>query len=103
MEKKLNILIANDDGICAPGIERLARAALPFGNVWVAAPESQCSGMSQKITIRGEIRAEKIRVPGCGRGRVARVRHTGRLRERGAQGAAAVQAGRGVLRRQQRL
>lgn len=63
MEKKLNILIANDDGICAPGIERLARAALPFGNVWVAAPESQCSGMSQKITIRGEIRAEKFAFP----------------------------------------
>lgn len=63
MERKLNILIANDDGIRAPGIERLARAALPFGNVWIAAPESQCSGMSQKITIRGEIRAEPFAFP----------------------------------------
>ncbi len=63
MEKKLNILIANDDGIRAPGIERLARAALPFGTVWVAAPESQCSGMSQKITIHDGLRAEPYAFP----------------------------------------
>ena len=50
MKDKLNILIANDDGIDSPGIVRLAEAAAKFGSVWVAAPSSQCSGMSQKLT-----------------------------------------------------
>ena len=54
MEKR-NILIANDDGIGAEGIARLTAAALPFGRVFVAAPSSQCSGMSQKLTLRGEL------------------------------------------------
>ena len=54
MEKR-TILIANDDGIGAEGIARLAAAALPFGRVFVAAPDTQCSGMSQKLTIRGEL------------------------------------------------
>ena len=46
-----NILIVNDDGIHSEGIVRLARAASRFGRVWVAAPDEQCSGMSQKISI----------------------------------------------------
>ena len=39
MEKR-TILIANDDGIGAEGIARLAAAALPFGRVFVAAPDT---------------------------------------------------------------
>lgn len=54
----MNILISNDDGIRAEGIARLAAAALPFGRVYVAAPQSQCSGMSQKLTIRGALAVE---------------------------------------------
>ncbi len=45
------ILVVNDDGIRSEGIVRLVRAASHFGRVWVAAPDLQCSGMSQKITI----------------------------------------------------
>ena len=55
----MNILISNDDGIRAEGIARLAAAALPFGRVYVAAPQSQCSGMSQKLTIRGALAVEQ--------------------------------------------
>ena len=62
MEKR-TILIANDDGIGAEGIARLAAAALPFGRVYVAAPQSQCSGMSQKLTIFGEIAVERAVFP----------------------------------------
>ena len=47
MNNRRNILIANDDGIQSPGIVRLAEAASNFGDVWVVAPEGQCSGMSQ--------------------------------------------------------
>lgn len=63
MKDKLNILIANDDGIDSPGIVRLAEAAAQFGNVWVAAPSSQCSGMSQKLTIFGEFPVSRPAFP----------------------------------------
>ena len=56
-------MISNDDGIQAEGIARLARAAAQFGDVWVAAPQSQCSGMSQKLTIFGEIAVERAVFP----------------------------------------
>ena len=46
----MKILITNDDGIMAPGIIRLARAAKEFGEVWVVAPESQRSAASHSIT-----------------------------------------------------
>ncbi len=59
----MNILISNDDGIRAEGIARLAAAALPFGSVFVAAPDTQCSGMSQKLTIRGTLAVEQADFP----------------------------------------
>ena len=46
-----NILIVNDDGIEARGIRLLAEIAARIGDVWVVAPDSQCSAMSQRITI----------------------------------------------------
>ena len=63
MNKRLNILVANDDGIASPGLLRLANASARLGDVWVAAPAGQCSGMSQKITIAGEISVEKRNFP----------------------------------------
>lgn len=46
-----NILVVNDDGIRSKGIVRLAEAAARFGHIWIVAPDQQCSGMSQKISI----------------------------------------------------
>ena len=51
----LNILLVNDDGIDAPGLLVLAEAAARFGRVWIVAPATQCSGMSQQITIREDM------------------------------------------------
>lgn len=51
MDKQRQILIVNDDGIEAPGIILLAGIAKAFGEVTVVAPASQCSAMSQKLTI----------------------------------------------------
>lgn len=59
----MNILIVNDDSIHAPGIALLARSAAQLGRVWVVAPASQCSAMSQKLTIHGEMRLEKTDFP----------------------------------------
>ena len=36
----MNILIANDDGVFAPGIQALAHALRPLGRVVIVAPES---------------------------------------------------------------
>ncbi len=45
------VLITNDDGIAAPGIRRLARAALDYGfDVVVAAPAEESSGVSAAMT-----------------------------------------------------
>ena len=49
------ILITNDDGIDSPGIIRLARAALKFGQVWVVAPAHERSAASHCITLRDTI------------------------------------------------
>ena len=48
----MRILVTNDDGICAHGIIRLAKAAKKLGEVTVIAPEHECSAMSHHITLR---------------------------------------------------
>ena len=51
----MRILVTNDDGIDAKGIEILAGAAKHFGDVWVVAPDHQCSAMSQRITLKEKL------------------------------------------------
>ena len=59
----MRILVTNDDGITAEGIERLARMARELGEVTVVAPDSQCSAMSQKLSILTDIRARRAEFP----------------------------------------
>ena len=59
----MRILVVNDDGINAPGIAALVRAALGFGEVWVFAPARQCSGMSQRLTIFEEMELKAVDFP----------------------------------------
>ena len=47
----MNILILNDDGIAAEGLQTLARHLAPRHNVTVAAPMHQQSGTSHALTI----------------------------------------------------
>ena len=56
----MKILVVNDDSIHAPGIALLAKAAMELGEVTVVAPAHQCSAMSQRITIRGDMRVDKV-------------------------------------------
>lgn len=61
MEKeKMNILIANDDGIRAEGIKELARLAKRLGKVTVVAPAHECSGMSHRISYKQELLLRKV-------------------------------------------
>lgn len=59
----MRILVVNDDGIKAPGIHRLAEMARKFGEVWVVAPDSQCSAMSHRITVRADLLVKKEEIP----------------------------------------
>lgn len=57
--KKPTILVTNDDGITAPGIQALVEAMKPLGNVIVVAPDSPQSGMGHAITINKPLRLDK--------------------------------------------
>ena len=61
MEKPL-ILITNDDGITAPGIESLIEAASEFGEILVIAPDSPQSGMGHAITVNNPLRMDKSKL-----------------------------------------
>jgi len=47
----MRILVTNDDGYLAPGLEVLARVAREFGDVEVIAPEQNASGTSNALTL----------------------------------------------------
>ena len=56
----MKVLVVNDDSIHAPGIALLAKAAMELGEVTVVAPASQCSAMSQKLSIHTALKVEKV-------------------------------------------
>lgn len=59
----MKILVVNDDSIHAPGIALLAEAAAQLGEVYVVAPEKQCSAMSHRITLQGAMKVKKAAFP----------------------------------------
>lgn len=60
-EKPL-ILITNDDGITAPGLQALSEAMSELGEIVVVAPDSPQSGMGHAITINNLLRLDAVRV-----------------------------------------
>ncbi|MCJ9430259.1 5'/3'-nucleotidase SurE [Kordiimonas marina] len=55
------ILISNDDGIRAPGLEILERVARQFSDdVWVVAPEDEQSGASHSLTLTRPLRVREL-------------------------------------------
>ncbi|MBP8822946.1 MAG: 5'/3'-nucleotidase SurE [Flavobacteriales bacterium] len=54
------ILVTNDDGIFAPGIQTLAREMQAFGEVLVVAPDKPQSAMGHAITIHNFLRLRKV-------------------------------------------
>jgi 5'-nucleotidase len=47
----MHILVANDDGYLAPGLQALARVCNEFGTIEVVAPEQNASGTSNALTL----------------------------------------------------
>ena len=50
------IVVSNDDGVRAAGIEALARAAELLGEVWVVAPATEQSGVSSALSLHSPVR-----------------------------------------------
>jgi Survival protein SurE len=67
----LNILISNDDGVCAPGIIALASALAASSldlDIYVCAPATEQSARSQALTLaRARVVEELAPPPGCKR------------------------------------
>jgi 5'-nucleotidase len=54
------ILVTNDDGIDAPGIQELISIAKNFGKVLVVAPDGGRSGMSHAVTMTVPLRVQEL-------------------------------------------
>lgn len=64
-DRKLNIMVVNDDGITSRGLRALVDALRTRANVYVSAPDGQKSGASQSITISEPIRVYDFDYPGA--------------------------------------
>ncbi|MFM1932110.1 MAG: hypothetical protein RL226_1413 [Bacteroidota bacterium] len=60
------ILVTNDDGIFAKGIQTLVEEMVKIGEVWVVAPDSPQSGMGHAVTINDILRLREVKydIPG---------------------------------------
>jgi 5'-nucleotidase len=59
MPKRL-ILLTNDDGLWAPGLASLARAAAPFGRVVTVAPDRNRSAISSALSLHNILRLNEV-------------------------------------------
>lgn len=60
MASRLSILLSNDDGVMAPGLQALYDALSHIATVTVVAPEAERSGASSGITITRPLRAVQL-------------------------------------------
>lgn len=56
----MRILVSNDDGVHAPGIEALAREMAKLGEVIVVAPDRNRSGASNSLTLSRPLRVTRL-------------------------------------------
>lgn len=57
----MHLLLSNDDGIHASGLELLAEALAPLGKISVVAPNRNRSAASNSLTLERPIRAQKVK------------------------------------------
>ena len=56
----MRILLSNDDGVSAPGIQVLAAALREFADVMVVAPDRNRSGASNALTLDAPLRTQTL-------------------------------------------
>ena len=61
--KTLNILLTNDDGIYADGINELAKTLAAVADVYICAPEEERSASSHSITVRKPFKVREVDHP----------------------------------------
>ncbi len=61
---RFTILLSNDDGFDAPGLKALESALAPIGDIVVAAPAMEQSGIGHALTLRAPIMVNEKRQPG---------------------------------------
>ena len=60
-DKKLRILLSNDDGIHAPGLKTLEKIARTLtDDIWIVAPDQQQSGAAHSLTLHQPLRVRKF-------------------------------------------
>jgi len=60
-KRPLRILLANDDGIHAPGLEALIKIAKHLTNdIWVVAPDQDHSGAGHSLTLKNPLRIRQV-------------------------------------------
>lgn len=64
----MRILVANDDGIKAPGIQMLAHALAEEHDVWVLAPDRERSATGHALTLHRPLRVDPYELGGRVRG-----------------------------------
>ncbi|MBX7115045.1 MAG: 5'/3'-nucleotidase SurE [Myxococcaceae bacterium] len=57
----MRILVSNDDGAQAPGLQALVEAVSDLGEVWVVAPESEQSASSHSLSLHRPLRIRKLK------------------------------------------
>jgi 5'-nucleotidase len=60
MPKPIQILITNDDGVHAPGIQALSEKLREIGEVTVVAPSREMSAISHALTINAPLRYDRL-------------------------------------------
>lgn len=60
MSKRPRILVTNDDGYSAEGIQVLAEALNQVGEVWIVAPDSEQSAVSHALTLERPLRVRQV-------------------------------------------
>ncbi|WP_028109915.1 5'/3'-nucleotidase SurE [Ferrimonas futtsuensis] len=56
----MKILVSNDDGVHAPGIRALSEALSSLADVMTVAPDRNCSGASNSLTLTNPLRVQSI-------------------------------------------
>lgn len=63
MQKPL-ILVSNDDGYQAPGVQLLVKRLMQFGDVVCVCPDSARSGQSMALTVNAALRLKPVKIAG---------------------------------------
>jgi len=60
MPDKPLILLTNDDGVKAPGLEAAAEVLAPLGELWIVAPDGERSSCSHAMTLTEPVFSKKV-------------------------------------------